>query len=35
MEVGVMFSVIKTARCGHVIKTEIKSATETEKVSFQ
>ena len=32
MEVGVMFSVIKTARYGHVIKTEIKSATETEKV---
>ena len=35
MEVGVMFSVIKTARCGHVIKTETKSATETEKVTFK
>ena len=35
MEVGVMFSVIKTSHCGHVIKTEIKSAMETEKVSFK
>ena len=35
MEVSVMFSAIKAAYCGHVIKTETKSATETEKVTFK
>ena len=32
MEVSVMFSASRTAHCGHVIKTEIKSAMETEEV---